>query len=118
MSDMDLLREVNNAYGHLAGDVVLQGVAQILQEKAREYDIVARFGGEEFAILMPETMPNQAYAVVEAMRRPSKRPITVATSDTPIKVTMSFGLAARFDSDLSTDEFSIRPIWPSMKPKR
>jgi len=60
MADLDLLRNINNSYGHLAGDVVLAGVAQILSRAVREYDIVARFGGEEFAILMPETTPAQA----------------------------------------------------------
>jgi len=47
MSDLDLLREINNSYGHLAGDAVLRGVAEIFQKQLRDYDIPARFGGEE-----------------------------------------------------------------------
>ncbi len=105
MADMDLLRLVNNRYGHLAGDAVLQGVAQILQRTAGEYDVVARFGGEEFAILMPETEPEKAFFVVEEMRQAIEAAeINVDTSVTPIKVTMSFGLAARLEEDLSTNE--------------
>ena len=44
-ADLDLLRNINNTYGHLAGDEVLKGVADILKHSVREYDVVARFGG-------------------------------------------------------------------------
>ena len=50
MADLDLLRNINNTYGHLAGDEVLISVAKVLKRSVRDYDIVARFGGEEFAI--------------------------------------------------------------------
>ncbi len=96
MADLDLLRNINNSYGHLAGDVVLAGVAQILARSVREYDIVARFGGEEFAILMPETPPDQALPRIEALRTVIEAAsFTVSTSLTPIRATMSFGLAGR-----------------------
>ncbi len=105
MSDLDLLRRVNNDYGHLAGDAVLRGVAQILAEKAREYDIVARFGGEEFAILMPETTPDEALALVEAMRQAiEEAAFAVDTSATPIQATMSFGIAGRLEGNLSAEK--------------
>ncbi len=96
MADIDLLRNINNVYGHLAGDVVLIGVARILKDLSREYDVVARFGGEEFAILMPETTPEVVFPKIEAMRLAiEKAEFTVATSVTPIKATMSFGIARR-----------------------
>ena len=53
VADLDLLRNINNAYGHLAGDVVLKGVADVLRAEIREYDVACRFGGEEFAVLLP-----------------------------------------------------------------
>ncbi|UCG22632.1 MAG: diguanylate cyclase, partial [Chloroflexota bacterium] len=109
MADLDLLRRVNNVYGHLAGDAVLKGVARILQDSTREFDTVARFGGEEFAILMPETTAEEALISVEAIRaKIEKSEHTVATSVSPIKVTMSFGLASRNGRDISADELIHR----------
>jgi GGDEF domain-containing protein len=60
LADLDLLRNINNTYGHLAGDEVLIGVAKVLKASVRDYDVVCRFGGEEFAILLPETTLAQA----------------------------------------------------------
>ena len=105
MGDLDLLRNINNTYGHLAGDVVLIGVAEILQKHAREYDVVARFGGEEFAILMPETTPEEAYPIVEAMRQAiESNGFEVSTSVTPIEATMSFGITERYPSDKTSSD--------------
>ncbi|MEJ2352128.1 MAG: GGDEF domain-containing protein [Anaerolineales bacterium] len=96
MADLDLLRNINNTYGHLAGDEVLVGVAKILKESVREYDIVARFGGEEFAILIPETHPQEVVEHIEEIRSLIENAeFTVPTSVTPIKTTMSFGIAGR-----------------------
>lgn len=96
MADLDLLRNINNTYGHLAGDEVLMGIAKILKQNVREYDVVARFGGEEFSILMPETTVELAYERAEMIRQViEKSDFNVPTSVTPIKVTMSFGIAGR-----------------------
>ena len=53
MADLDLLRDINNTYGHLAGDAVLKGIAEVFRAQLRHYDVPARFGGEEFSILLP-----------------------------------------------------------------
>lgn len=106
MADLDLLRVINNTYGHIAGDIVLQGVAAIMRDAAQAYDIVARFGGEEFAILLPETTAEEAYDRVEKIRQAiESTEFTVPTSSTPIKATMSFGIAVRLGDDQSSTEF-------------
>jgi diguanylate cyclase (GGDEF)-like protein/putative nucleotidyltransferase with HDIG domain len=96
MADVDLLRNINNNYGHLAGDTVLIGIANTLREFVRDYDIVARFGGEEYAILMPETTLQQALPLIEQLRhKVATTAYEVSTSVTPLTVTMSFGVAER-----------------------
>ena len=94
MADLDLLRDINNSYGHLAGDAVLKGIAEIFRKQLRHYDIPARFGGEEFAILLPETPPEQALEIAERIRRAvADRRFEVETSSEPIRATISLGVA-------------------------
>ncbi len=105
MADLDLLRNINNTYGHLAGDQVLIGVANILKSSVREYDIVVRFGGEEYAILMPETTTLEAFPRIESIREViANTEFNVPTSVTPIKATMSFGIAGRIGFDQSPSD--------------
>lgn len=100
MGDLDLLRNINNVYGHLAGDEVLMRVAHILKSSVRDYDVVARFGGEEFTILMPETSLDQAVGRIEKLRATiAEDKIEIMTSVEPIRVTMSFGVAERESAD-------------------
>jgi diguanylate cyclase (GGDEF)-like protein/putative nucleotidyltransferase with HDIG domain len=105
MADLDLLRNINNTYGHLAGDEVLIGVANIFKENVREYDIVSRFGGEEYAILMPETRAAEAFPRIEAIREKiAAFEFTIPTSVTPITASMSFGIAERDHLDQPINE--------------
>ncbi|TMM06641.1 MAG: diguanylate cyclase [Actinobacteria bacterium] len=95
MADLDLLRDINNTYGHLAGDAVLKGIAETFRTQLRHYDVPARFGGEEFAILLPETPPEQAFEIAERIRRAvAAAAIEVETSSEPIRATVSIGVAA------------------------
>jgi diguanylate cyclase (GGDEF)-like protein/putative nucleotidyltransferase with HDIG domain len=99
MVDLDLLREINNTYGHLAGDAVLCGVADVFRSQLRHYDVAARFGGEEFSILLPETPVEKALEIAERIRRAvAERSVDVSTSSEPIHVTVSIGVAS-FPSD-------------------
>jgi diguanylate cyclase (GGDEF)-like protein/putative nucleotidyltransferase with HDIG domain len=94
MADLDLLRDINNTYGHLAGDAVLKGIAEIFRAQLRHYDVPARFGGEEFSILLPETPPEQALEIAERIRRAvAERTFDVETSSEPIRATVSIGVA-------------------------
>jgi diguanylate cyclase (GGDEF)-like protein len=94
MADLDLLRNINNTYGHLAGDVVLSGIGKIIRETVREYDIAGRFGGEEFAIVLPEVGPEEAKALAERLREAVENgTFEVTTSTIPIHATMSIGIS-------------------------
>lgn len=105
MADLDLLRNINNTYGHLAGDEVLIGVSKAMKQVVREYDVVARFGGEEFAILLPETTLMQAYEKAEVFRKTiEEMEFHIPTSSTPIRATMSFGVADRENSRQTSTE--------------
>jgi diguanylate cyclase (GGDEF)-like protein len=105
MADLDLLRNINNTFGHISGDAVLIGVAQILKSFIREYDIVARLGGEEFSILFPETCPEDAYLRIEEIRRKiESTEFRSPTVSKPIRATMSFGIAGRTGLENSAKE--------------
>jgi diguanylate cyclase (GGDEF)-like protein/putative nucleotidyltransferase with HDIG domain len=94
MADLDLLRDINNSYGHLAGDAVLKGIADVFRAQLRHYDVPARFGGEEFSILLPETPPEEALQIAERIRRAvAESTFEVETSTEPIRATVSIGVA-------------------------
>jgi len=88
MIDVDHLREVNTTRGHLAGDRALKAVASSLQRATREYDVSARFGGDEFCVVLPETDLEGALVVAERIRS------FVERSSADPKVTVSVGVAA------------------------
>ena len=104
MADLDLLRDINNTYGHLAGDAVLRGISEVFRQQLRHYDVPARFGGEEFSILLPETPPDQAFEIADRIRRAvASRRFEVETSSEPIRATISMGVASfpRDGSDMN-----------------
>lgn len=95
VADLDLLREINNRYGHLAGDAVLAAVAGVLQRDSGRDGVAARFGGEEFCVLLPETGEDDAVRVAERIREAvASLPIVVETSREPISVTVSIGVSS------------------------
>jgi diguanylate cyclase (GGDEF)-like protein len=88
--DLDKFKEVNDSLGHLEGDLVLTRVGRLLEQKCRQSNVVARYGGDEFIILMPETGIEQAQALAERLR------VWLAT-DTMLEehgITGSFGVAS------------------------
>src|SRR5256886_8988040 len=81
MAGPDLLRDINHSYGPLPGDAVLQGIAEVFRAQLRHYDVPARFGGDEFSILLPETPPDEAFEIAERIRRAvAATPFDVETS--------------------------------------
>ena len=101
MIDIDFFKKVNDTYGHAAGDEVLRSVASIIKQALRESDIPSRYGGEEFAILLPFTHLEEAKIVGERLRKAVEvTPITInqdSDNKKQINVTISMGLA-EFDS--------------------
>ena len=95
LADLDLLRDINNAYGHLAGDEVLRGVGGVLQEQLRAEDVPARFGGEEFAVLLPKTSHTDALEIAERLRAAvADARFPSATAETELQATVSIGVAS------------------------
>jgi diguanylate cyclase (GGDEF)-like protein len=93
MLDLDHFKSVNDTYGHAVGDRVLQQVAEILRSTMRPSDIFGRLGGEEFAILLPETVGDEAVAAIERLRQViADQPIALEDAAT-LHVTASFGAA-------------------------
>ncbi len=95
MADFDLLRDINNAHGHLVGDAVLVGIAEVFRSQVRPYDVPARFGGEEFAILLPETDRERAFEIAERIRASvARREFAAGRTGKPIRATISMGVAS------------------------
>jgi len=94
MIDIDHFKEVNDAYGHRAGDRVLQQLARTCQEILREVDVAGRVGGEEFAILLPETEVEGAFEVAERLRTAVAAAEVPREEGLPIRITVSVGVAA------------------------
>ena len=69
MIDIDFFKRINDQYGHAAGDLVLKTVSKTMRSQLREYDIAGRYGGEEFAILLPFTKTDEAVMVAERLRQ-------------------------------------------------
>lgn len=92
MLDLDHFKRLNDSYGHPSGDEVLRWVGQLLTETCRGEDIVCRYGGEEFVVLCPNTMADQAADLAERIRS-SLESFTWRFRDTAVRVTCSLGVA-------------------------
>lgn len=100
--DLDDFKRVNDTYGHLVGDQVLQEIAQIVRDNCRASDLPARFGGEEFILLLPETDPQGALIIAERLRELIARHEIRGPNGLTIGVTASFGVASLSPSELNT----------------
>lgn len=92
MADIDHFKQVNDEYGHQVGDIVLVALGQLLREQTRATDTAARFGGEEFVVLLPHTDLAQAVAIAERTREALAQ---LRIEPIPRPITASFGVSVR-----------------------
>ena len=108
MVDVDHFKKVNDSYGHAVGDEVLMAVADRLSRHLRSFDTVARWGGEEFVVIMPEAETRVAMAVAERLRtKMSEQPVTVRHAVGKLNVTVRIGVAIAGD-DITTPDDLLR----------
>jgi diguanylate cyclase (GGDEF)-like protein len=102
MVDVDHFKKVNDQFGHLVGDHVLEAVADCLQRNIRKADIAGRYGGEEFVLLLPETKEASAIALAERLREEIST-LDVCHEGISIPVTISIGVAQKTKECASLD---------------
>ncbi|HEY4545549.1 MAG TPA: diguanylate cyclase [Pedomonas sp.] len=105
--DIDHFKRVNDVHGHVAGDAVLVAVARMLDKVLRRSDFMCRWGGEEFAALLVNTEPAEAFQVAERMRQ-AVAAMTVAHDGATLRVTISIGLSDCRSCDPNLDAILVR----------
>lgn len=99
--DIDLFKQINDQYGHAAGDQVLSAIAQCCQEQIRQQDILARIGGEEFALFLPGCALADAQDIAEQCRH-SLEQLVIPFENQHIQITASFGVATSSNADFDS----------------
>ena len=100
--DLDMFKNINDTYGHHAGDEVISHAARLAMDAVRDIDTVGRTGGEEFAILLPETSETQAAEIAERLREQMTRSL-ISDTGREITYTASFGVSRMLPADTSTE---------------
>jgi diguanylate cyclase (GGDEF)-like protein len=102
MFDIDYFKQINDTYGHPTGDVVLKTLVQKIRRSIRESDILFRWGGEEFLIILPESDVNIASNLAEKIRK-TVEDLEITFSGKTISVTISMGVGTMSEVDTSDD---------------
>lgn len=103
MVDIDNFKRINDTYGHKSGDMVLKRLATIFITSLRDVDIIGRIGGEEFAILLPETPMPEAIETAERLRTRVNEAGVPIEQGLPIKFTISVGVSSKTSQDMNVD---------------
>jgi diguanylate cyclase (GGDEF)-like protein len=103
LADIDEFRQLNDSYGHIAGDAALRRVAKLLGARLRPYDFVGRYGGEEFLLVLPGCGPDDAFEIAERVRTYIVNQ-GISTPAGSLKPTLSFGVASSIGGALDLEE--------------
>ncbi len=103
MMDVDHFKKINDTHGHKVGDLVLQKLAEICRDTLRMVDIIGRVGGEEFAILLPETTEQEAIRVAERLRQAIANAKIPLGHGLPLSITVSIGITSLMSKDDNID---------------
>jgi diguanylate cyclase (GGDEF)-like protein len=106
MMDLDGLKSINDKFGHFHGDRVLRQVGEVIESGVRRIDTAARYGGDEFVVLLPETDPSGAYVLAEKVRL-GVADLSIDVNGMPIRPSMSVGVVAYPDDGRTSDELTI-----------
>jgi diguanylate cyclase (GGDEF)-like protein len=106
MMDLDELKQINDRLGHFFGDRVLRGVGEVIRASGRKIDTAARYGGDEFVVLLPETDPTGAYVLAEKIRL-GVADLNVEVSGTVIQPSVSIGVVSFPEDGATSDELMI-----------
>jgi diguanylate cyclase (GGDEF)-like protein len=108
MLDVDLFKQVNDTYGHVIGDELLKSMAEVILHNVRGADIIARYGGDEFTLILPETSKAQAYLVAEKLRRKMESNTFQFEGGVNLNITISLGIAINLPETDSSKSFIDR----------
>ena len=103
MLDIDYFKSVNDTYGHQVGDIVLQVLSKVCQDTLRQVDIAGRLGGEEFAVILPETTNTEALEVAERLREAVANMEVKMPVGLPMHFTVSIGVTSLQDKNINLD---------------
>jgi diguanylate cyclase (GGDEF)-like protein len=106
MMDLDELKQINDRAGHFFGDRVLRGVGEVIRSGGRRIDTAARYGGDEFVVLLPETDPTGAYVLAEKIRL-GVAELRVDVAGSMIQPSVSIGVVSYPDDGRTSDELMI-----------
>lgn len=106
--DVDDFKQINDSYGHLSGDMVLKHLADCLVKSLRASDVIGRYGGEEFLIIMPETSKDNAFLVVDRLRSAIAAEEMQVLHGESVRITVSIGGAAFPEDGISSEDLLVK----------
>ena len=101
--DIDYFKNINDTYGHAAGDTILQELARIFLDTCRDYDVISRMGGEEFSVLLLNCSKLKAFKIAERIRKNVESTEFYISDNKAIKITISIGISSYPDLTNKTD---------------